>query len=153
MYFQSQRDYNGSRQPNGVVLLDECNVRERSDKTRSHTFMLAHASGESVVLAADTEKEMHEWMQAIRTSRMCVADAAAANMLEEQRRAAAEEEIEAAAANKTDPEAEIKKIEDELTAVNDEHRQLEVRARPPRRRPPRRAAARPRAARRRARSR
>ena len=51
MYFQAPRDYNGFRdKPNGVVLLDECNVRERSDKTRSHTFMLAHASGESVVL-------------------------------------------------------------------------------------------------------
>ena len=26
--------------------------------------MLAHPNGESVVLAAETEKEMHEWMQA-----------------------------------------------------------------------------------------
>ena len=128
MYFQAPRDYNGFRdKPNGVVLLDECNVRERVDKTRAHTFMLNHPTGESVVLAAETENEMHEWMQAVRTSRMCIADAAAANMQEEQRRAAAEEELENARDRKTDPEAEIKKIEEDLAAVNAEHRQLEVR--------------------------
>ena len=112
---EAPRDFLGFRdKPNGVVLLDECNVRLRDDKVvqivlrctraalaavscapvrasvpcfaqtmRPFTFVLSHAGGESVVLAAESEKEMHEWMQAVRTSRMCVSDAAAANMLEE----------------------------------------------------------------------
>ena len=68
MYFQTPKDFNGFRdKPNGVVLLDECNVRLRDDKgMRPFTFVLSHAGGESVVLAAESEKEMHEWMQVIQ---------------------------------------------------------------------------------------
>ena len=62
MYFQAPRDFLGFRdKPNGVVLLDEANVRLRDEKTaRPFTFVLSHAGGESVVLAAESEKEMHE---------------------------------------------------------------------------------------------
>ena len=35
---------------------------------RPFTFVLSHAGGESVVLAAENEKEMHEWMQAVSDS-------------------------------------------------------------------------------------
>ena len=49
----------------GVVLLEEGNVRTvETGALQKYTFMLAHPNGESVVLAAETEKEMHEWMQA-----------------------------------------------------------------------------------------
>jgi len=128
MYFQAPRDFLGFRdKPNGVVLLDECNVRLRDDKTmRPFTFVLSHAGGESVVLAAESEKEMHEWMQAVRTSRMCVSDANAANMLEDARRSSADADLDSARDKRTDPEAELSKIEAELESVQAEHRQLEV---------------------------
>ena len=128
MYFPAPRDFLGFRdKPNGVVLLDECNVRHRDDKTmRPNTFVLSHAGGESVVLSAETEKEMHEWMQAVRTSRMCVSDASAANMLEEARRVSADADLDSARDRRTDPEAELSRIEGELESVQAEHRQLEV---------------------------
>ena len=48
-----------------MVLLEEGNVRTvETGALQKYTFMLAHPNGESVVLAAETEKEMHEWMQA-----------------------------------------------------------------------------------------
>ena len=128
MYFQAPRDFLGFRdKPNGVVLLDEANVRLRDEKaTRPYTFVLSHAGGESVVLAAESEKEMHEWMQAVRTSRMCVSDPTAAGMLEDARRSSAETELDSARDKKSDPEAELSRIEEELEAVQGEHRQLEA---------------------------
>lgn len=59
---EAPRDFFGFRdKPNGVVLLDEANVRLRDEKSaRPFTFVLSHAGGESVVLAAESEKEMHE---------------------------------------------------------------------------------------------
>ena len=128
MYFQAPRDFLGFRdKPNGVVLLDEANVRLRDDKSmRPFTFVLSHAGGESVVLAAESEKEMHEWMQAVRTSRMCVSDPMAAGMLEDARRASAEQDLDSARDKKSDPEIELSRIEQELEAVQSEHRQLEA---------------------------
>ena len=132
MYFQTPKDFNGFRdKPNGVVLLDECNVRLLQDKLtdkamRPYTFVLSHAGGESVVLAAESEKEMHEWMQAVRTSRMCVADPNAANMMEDARRATADAELDSIKSKSTNPEAELSKLNDELEAVQAEHRQLEL---------------------------
>jgi len=128
MYFQAPRDFLGFRdKPNGVVLLDEANVRLRDEKTaRPFTFVLSHAGGESVVLAAESEKEMHEWMQAVRTSRMCVSDHAAAGMSEETRRDSAESDLENARAKRSDPEKELAQIEKELEEVQSEHRQLEA---------------------------
>jgi len=128
MYFQTPKDFNGFRdKPNGVVLLDECNVRLRDDKTmRPFTFVLSHAGGESVVLAAESEKELHEWMQAVRTSRMCISDPNAANMLEEARRASADAELDHARDKRTNPEEELSRLNDELEAVQSEHRDLEV---------------------------
>ena len=66
MYFNSPKDFTGFRdKPSGVVLLEEGNVRTvETGALQKYTFMLAHPNGESVVLAAETEKEMHEWMQA-----------------------------------------------------------------------------------------
>ena len=69
MYFNSPKDFTGFRdKPSGVVLLEECNVRSREDggdaNERPYMFVLSHANGEGVVLAADSEKEMLEWMQA-----------------------------------------------------------------------------------------
>ena len=66
MYFNSPKDFTGFRdKPSGVVLLEEGNVRTvDTGALQKYTFMLAHPNGESVVLAAETEKEMHEWMQA-----------------------------------------------------------------------------------------
>jgi len=108
------------------VLLDEANVRLRDDKLgRPFTFVLSHVGGESVVLAAESETEMHAWMQAVRTSRMCVSDPNAANMLEEGRRSSAEIELDSARDKKSDPEAELKEIEMELEKVQGEHRDLE----------------------------
>ena len=128
MYFQTPKDFNGFRdKPNGVVLLDECNVRLREEKgMRPFTFVLSHAGGESVVLAAESEKEMHEWMQAVRTSRMCVADAQAASMIEDARRTSAEAELDSALEMRSNPEEELSQLNAELDAVQAEHRQLEV---------------------------
>jgi len=78
------------------------------------------------VLAAESEKEMHEWMQAVRTSRMCVSDPAAAGMVEDARRASADSELDSARDKRSDPEAELSRIEEELEAVQAEHRQLEA---------------------------
>uniref|UniRef100_A0A7S2CEE8 PH domain-containing protein n=1 Tax=Haptolina brevifila TaxID=156173 RepID=A0A7S2CEE8_9EUKA len=128
MYFQAPKDFLGFRdKPNGVVLLDEANVRLRDDKQsgRPFTFVLSHVGGESVVLAAESETEMHAWMQAVRTSRMCVSDPMAANMMEEARRTSAENELDSARDKKSDPEAELKEIEQELEKVQAEHRELE----------------------------
>ena len=128
MYFQTPKDFNGFRdKPNGFVLLDECNVRLREEKgMRPFTFVLSHAGGESVVLAAESEKEMHEWMQAVRTSRMCVADAQAASMIEDARRTSAEAELDSALEMRSNPEEELSQLNAELDAVQAEHRQLEV---------------------------
>ena len=70
MYFNSPKDFTGFRdKPSGVVLLEECNVRSREDggdaNERPYMFVLSHANGEGVVLAADSEKEMLEWMQVL----------------------------------------------------------------------------------------
>ena len=73
-----------------------------------------------------SEKEMHEWMQAVRTSRMCVSDPMAAGMLEDARRASAEQDLDSARDKKSDPEIELSRIEQELEAVQSEHRQLEA---------------------------
>ena len=89
------------------------------------------------------------WMQAVRTSRMCVSDPAAAGgdiipsgtplslplavmspnrafaivgMLEDARRISAESELDSARDKKSDPEAELSRIEEELEAVQGEHR-------------------------------
>ena len=93
---------------------------------RPFTFVLSHAGGESVVLAAESEKEMHEWMQAVRTSRMCVADAQAASMIEDARRTSAEAELDSALEMRSNPEEELSQLNAELDAVQAEHRQLEV---------------------------
>jgi predicted nucleic acid-binding Zn-ribbon protein len=69
---------------------------------------------------------MHEWMQAVRTSRMCVSDHAAAGMSEETRRDSAESDLENARAKRSDPEKELAQIEKELEEVQSEHRQLEA---------------------------
>ena len=74
---------------------------------RPFTFVLSHASNESVVLAAESEKEMHEWMQAVRTSRMCVSDANAAGMMKEQREAAADADLDSARDTKSAPEGAL----------------------------------------------
>jgi len=76
-------------------------------------------------LSAESEKEMHEWMQAVRTSRMCVSDPAAAGMLEEARRTAAEQELGSARNKRLNPEEELSMIEKDLESVQAEHRQLE----------------------------
>ena len=65
-------------------------------------------------------------MQAVRTSRMCIADPAAANMQEEDRRASADKDLDDATAKKSDPEGELQMLNDELEAVQAEHRQLEA---------------------------
>ena len=97
MYFQTPKDFNGFRdKPNGVVLLDECNVRLREEKgMRPFTFVLSHAGGESVVLAAESEGRCTNGCR-LRTSRMCVADAQAASMIEDARRTSAEAELDSA---------------------------------------------------------
>eukprot|EP00967_Tisochrysis_lutea_P150172 scaffold290013_cov36-Tisochrysis_lutea.AAC.1 len=96
MYFNSPKDFTGFRdKPSGVVLLEECNVREVAEDSnlgaaiacvhgcslrcthgdsfvcahsafpgRSFCFLLSHSNGESVVLAAESENDMLEWMQA-----------------------------------------------------------------------------------------
>lgn len=92
-------------------------IRPRVQTLRPFTFVLSHAGGESVVLAAESEKEMHEWMQAVRTSRMCVSDSTAANMLEEARRASADSDLDSARDKRIDPEAELSRIEGELESV------------------------------------
>ena len=99
MYFASPKDFTGFRdKPSGIVLLEECNVRTRDDRASAQRFqfVLSHPNGESVVLAAESEKEMLEWMQAVRTSRICVADAEAATQAEALRRDGAERELDGA---------------------------------------------------------
>jgi len=133
MYFNSPKDFTGFRdKPSGVVLLEEGNVRTvDTGALQKYTFMLAHPNGESVVLAAETEKEMHEWMQAVRTSRMCITDADAAMQNETQRRTSAEHQIESAidllALGKgSDADQALLSIEKELESVQGEHREVEV---------------------------
>jgi len=88
--------------------------------------MLVHPNGESVVLAAETEKEMHEWMQAVRTSRMCITDPEALMQTEKQRRTAAEHQIESSLELGANADAALQTIEQELEAVQGEHREVEV---------------------------
>jgi hypothetical protein len=128
MYFNSPKDFTGFRdKPSGVVLLEEGNVRTvDTGALQKYTFMLAHPNGESVVLAAETEKEMHEWMQAVRTSRMCITDADAAGQNETQRRTSAEHQIENALGKSSDADTALLSIEKELEAVQGEHREVEV---------------------------
>ena len=131
MYFSNPKEFSGFRdKPSSVVLLDEANVRLQTDKSlRPFAFALSHANGESVVLAAESEKEMHEWVHAIRTSRLAVADPTAASMAEEEtRRASAEADLDAA--RNRDAKAELAQIEQELEATQKEQAQLEVGASP-----------------------
>merc|ERR1740130_74153 len=128
MYFNSPRDFTGFRdKPSGAVLLEECNVRTREASTgpqqRAFMFVLSHGAGESVVLAADSEKEMLEWMQAVRTSRMCIVDAEAGGMPENVRREMAEQEVETAMQQKDEDQ---RTIGQELDTVHNEHRQVEM---------------------------
>jgi DNA repair exonuclease SbcCD ATPase subunit len=128
MYFNSPKDFTGFRdKPSGVVLLEECNVRSvDTGAVQKYTFMLAHPNGETVVLAAETEKEMHEWMQAVRTSRMCITDPDAANQTEGTRRAAAESELSNALGKHSNTDEALSNIEKELEAVQVEHREVEI---------------------------
>ena len=91
---------------------------------QKYTFMLAHPNGESVVLAAETEREMHEWMQAVRTSRMCITDADAAMQNETQRRTSAEQQLEGALGKGGDGDSALLSIEKELEAVQGEHKEV-----------------------------
>lgn len=128
MYFNSPKDFTGFRdKPSGVVLLEECNVRTRDELAqRPFTFVISHNSGESVVLAADSEKEMLEWMQAVRTSRVCITDPEAAAMGESQRRISAEAELDGALSRRSEAEAQLTAIEKDLEAVQTEHRHVEM---------------------------
>lgn len=128
MYFNSPKDFTGFRdKPSGVVLLEEGNVRTvETGALQKYTFMLAHPNGESVVLAAETEKEMHEWMQAVRTSRMCITDPEALLQNETQRRSAAEHQIESSLGQGGNADSALQTIEAELEAVQGEHREVEV---------------------------
>ncbi|EOD18598.1 hypothetical protein EMIHUDRAFT_243707 [Emiliania huxleyi CCMP1516] len=130
MYFNSPKDFTGFRdKPSGVVLLEEANVRESGEGGyygRPFTFVLSHSGGESVVLAAETEKEMVEWMQAVRTSRLCVTDAEAAAMSEAQRQQAAEADIDAAVHRRADAEAALATVDKELSEVQKTHREVEA---------------------------
>ncbi len=149
MYFNSPKDFTGFRdKPSGAVLLEECNVRTREDRSgpqqksfmcvharprprplrvrrppyRDRRFVLSHAAGESVVLAADSEKEMLEWMQAVRTSRMCITDPEAAAQPEADRREAAAKEVDLAMGASVDTDTMA--IERELEAIQQEHKQV-----------------------------
>ena len=93
---------------------------------QKYTFMLAHPNGESVVLAAETEREMHEWMQAVRTSRMCITDADAAMQNETQRRTSAEQQLEGALGKGGDGDSALLSIEKELEAVQGEHKEVRL---------------------------
>jgi len=131
MYFNSPKDFTGFRdKPSGVVLLEECNVRTRDERgqptQRPFTFVISHANGESVVLAADSENEMLEWMQAVRTSRMCITDSDAISMSEVRRREAAEEDVDKAMTRRADADNELASIEKELESVQLEHHKVEL---------------------------
>jgi len=130
MYFNSPKDFTGFRdKPSGVVLLEECNVREVAEDSnlgRSFCFLLSHSNGESVVLAAESENDMLEWMQAVRTSRMCVTDADAAAMNEAQRQAAAEADVDSAVKRRADAESALANLEAELESVQQTHREVEA---------------------------
>jgi len=128
MYFNSPKDFTGFRdKPSGVVLLEEGNVRTvDTGAMQKYTFMLAHPNGESVVLAAETEREMHEWMQAVRTSRMCITDPDAAMQNETQRRTSAETQLEGVLGKGSDADTALQSIEKELESVQSEHREVEV---------------------------
>ena len=129
MYFASPKDFTGFRdKPSGIVLLEECNVRTRDDRASAQRFqfVLSHPNGESVVLAAESEKEMLEWMQAVRTSRICVADAEAATQAEALRRDGAERELDGALSGGVQGDAALVSIDAELEAVQLEHRDVEI---------------------------
>jgi len=131
MYFASPKEFTGFRdKPSGVVLLEECNVRAREGQAGEHKlfhFSLVHNNGEeTIVLGAEYEKEMLEWMQAVRTSRMCVTDPEAAKQTDQERANAAQMELEGARGNRSDAEDALRKIEGNLETVQTEHRQLEA---------------------------
>ena len=117
-----------SRQAFRHRLLEECNVRTRDDRASAQRFqfVLSHPNGESVVLAAESEKEMLEWMQAVRTSRICVADASAATQAEALRRDGAERELDGALSGGVQGDAALVSIDAELEAVQLEHRDVEI---------------------------
>lgn len=78
------------------------------------------------MLGAEYEKEMLEWMQAVRTSRMCVTDAEAAKQTDDERAVAAKVELEGAREKRSMSEDALRSIERDLEAVQTEHRQLET---------------------------
>ena len=130
MYFASPKEFTGFRdKPSGVVLLEECNVRAREGQAGSQIpfqFSLVHNNGEeAIVLGAEYEKEMLEWMQAVRTSRMCISDPEAAKQSEGERAAAAQMELDSAREKRSLSEDALRTIERDLEAVQTEHRQLE----------------------------
>lgn len=132
VYLPTAKDFLGFRdKPSGMILLDECNVRvpDADDRekslamtSRQFSFVLAHASGESVVLAAETEREMQEWLQALRTARMCVPDVHSASQEEEARRPLANAQLDAV--KPMDAENSLARIESELESAQCEHRQV-----------------------------
>jgi len=130
MYFASPKEFTGFRdKPSGVVLLEECNVRAREGQTGENKlfhFSLVHNNGEeTIVLGAEYEKEMLEWMQAVRTSRMCITDPEAAKQSEGERAESASKELEGAREKRSLSEDALRSIERDLEAVQTEHRQLE----------------------------
>ena len=132
-YFNQKVEYNALRtKPSGVVLLEDCSVRQKDSAssvealTRPHTFVISHPSGESVLLAAESEREMLEWMQAVRTTRLSVVDDSATNMSEAQRQASAQKLLDNAASSRAEAEREVSDIEKELESLDHEASQMEV---------------------------
>lgn len=104
----------------------QCSFRQTGENKLYH-FSLVHNSGEeTIVLGAEYEKEMLEWMQAVRTSRMCITDPEAAKQTESERATAAQQELEGARERRSVSEDALRSIERDLEAVQMEHRQLET---------------------------
>ena len=75
------QDYTGFRdKPSGVVLLEDCTVKAHDDTSvQKFSFIITHTTQESVVLAAESEKDMLNWMQAVRISRITYMEEATRN--------------------------------------------------------------------------
>ena len=127
MYFQTPKDFNGFRdKPNGVVLLDECNVRLREEKGCAPSPLCSHTQAESLSCLPRRARRRCTMDAGCAHSRMCVADAQAASMIEDARRTSAEAELDSALEMRSNPEEELSQLNAELDAVQAEHRQLEV---------------------------
>ena len=106
-----------SAQVSSVVQGEEREKEEESSFAKQIAKMRMQAEVSKCTRHLQQSEEAHLLLASILT---------AAGMLEDARRASAEQDLDSARDKKSDPEIELSRIEQELEAVQSEHRQLEA---------------------------